>query len=98
MPNGNTFIPKGRNVFIPNAPIGMKVLSAERTAQVMGKKSPTFNYAEGVGNVDIWNYESNPKGLINAVSNINYSGLKSIPLTKEATCCLDLIKWANIMR
>ena len=51
MPNGNTFIPKGRNVFIPNAPKGMKVLSAEQTAQFMGRKKPTFNYADGTGSL-----------------------------------------------
>ena len=67
MPNGNTFIPKGRNVFIPNAPRGMKVLSAEQTAHLMGRKSPTFRYAEGTGNIDIWNYLDNAKGLVNAV-------------------------------
>ena len=47
MPNGHTFIPKGRNVFIPNAPKGMKVLSAEQTAMLMGRHSPTFRYANG---------------------------------------------------
>ena len=34
MPNGHTFIPRGRNVLIPNAPKGMKVLSANRTARL----------------------------------------------------------------
>lgn len=51
MPNGITFIPKGRNVGIPNAPKGMKVLDAQRTAQLMGRRSPTFNYGEGISNI-----------------------------------------------
>ena len=49
MPNGMTFIPQGRNVGIPNAPKGMKVLDAQRTAQLMGKTSPTFHYRADSG-------------------------------------------------
>ena len=48
MPGGNAFIPSGRNVLIPNAPIGMRVLSAEQTALLMGRKTPTFQYANGI--------------------------------------------------
>lgn len=82
MPNGRTFIPNGRNVFMPNAPKGMKVLSAERTARLMGRKSPTFHYAEGTGKIDIWDYMDNAKGLISSVSNkfVNYSGMKGLAL------------------
>lgn len=80
MPNGNTFIPKGKNVFIPNAPVGMKVLSAENTAQVMGRKNPTFRYAKG--NIDIWDYMDNAGGLVSAVTQkyVNYNGLKGTML------------------
>lgn len=80
MPNGNTFIPKGKNVFIPNAPVGMKVLSAENTAQVMGRKNPTFRYAKG--NIDIWEYMDNAGGLVSAVTQkyVNYNGLKGTVL------------------
>ena len=80
MPNGNTFIPRGKNVFIPNAPKGMKVLPANSTAQLMGKSSPTFRYANGVGNIDIWDYIDNSKGLINQVSKkyVNYNGVSGI--------------------
>lgn len=80
MPNGKLFIPNGRNVFIPNAPKGMKVLSAEKTASLFGKKSPTYNYAEGTGNIDLWSYIDNPKGLINAVSGkyVTYDGATGI--------------------
>lgn len=67
MPNGNTFIPSGRNVFLPNAPKGMKVLSAERTAQIMGRMSPTYNYAKGTGKLDAWDYIDNPKGLVERI-------------------------------
>lgn len=83
MPNGNTFIPQGRNVFIPNAPKGMKVLPAEKTAQLLGRKSPTFRYAKGTGNIDIWNYIDDAKGLISAVSNkfVSYEGLSGYTLS-----------------
>lgn len=82
MPNGNTFIPRGRNVFIPNAPKGMKVLPAENTAQLMGKNSPTFRYANGVGNIDIWDYYENATGLIDSVSKkyVNYNGASGLAL------------------
>ena len=76
MPNGYTFIPKGRNVFIPNAPNGMRVLSAEQTAQLMGKSSPTFSYANGTGNIDIWSYIDNAKGLVSKIGEgITYEGM-----------------------
>lgn len=68
MPNGNTFIPNGRNVFIPNAPKGMKVLTAEQTAQLMGKKSPTFHYADGIGDIDIWSFYDNASGLVKEIT------------------------------
>ena len=75
MPNGNTFIPKGRNVLLPNAPKGMKVLPAGKTAKLMGRKSPTFHYAEGTGNIDIWNYIDDANGLVKQISDgIKYSG------------------------
>lgn len=73
MPNGNTFIPRGRNVFLPNAPRGMKVLPAGQTAKLMGKKSPTFRYANGVG--DLWSYFDNASGLVKQIADgIKYSG------------------------
>lgn len=80
MPNGNTFIPKGKNVLIPNAPKGMKVLPAEQTANAMGRKSPTFRYAKGTGNIDIWDYIDNAKGLIDSVSGsfVNYNDVSGI--------------------
>lgn len=78
MPNGNAFIPKGRNVFIPNAPKGMKVLPADRTAQLMGRKSSTFRYAKGVGDIDVWSYYDNAKGLIDKITeNISYDKMSN---------------------
>lgn len=76
MPNGDSFIPTGKNVLMPNAPKGMKVLSAENTAKLMGRKSPTFKYAKG--NIDIWDYIDNEVGLVGAVTKkyVNYKGLK----------------------
>jgi len=82
MPNGNTFIPRGKNVFIPNAPKGMKVLPAEQTAKIMGRKTPTYKYANGVG--DIWDYIDNASGLVSKISdNINYDGLSKYPLNSS---------------
>lgn len=81
MPNGHTFIPRGRNVLLPNAPKGMKVLDAKRTAQLMGRGAPTFRYASGTGDLDVWSYESG-KSLINAVANkfVNYDGMSGYVL------------------
>lgn len=80
MPNGNTFIPQGKNVFLPNAPKGMKVLSAEQTAKAMGRRTPTFKYADGTGNIDIWSYMDNAAGLISSVMNkhVNYNGVNGV--------------------
>lgn len=66
MPNGQSFIPKGRNVFIPNAPKGMKVLPAEQTARLAGKSSPTFRYKDGTG-FDIWDFFGKSKGLADKI-------------------------------
>ncbi len=81
MPNGQSFIPTGKNVFIPNAPEGMKVLSAENTAALMGRSTPTFKYADG--NIDIWEFIDDASGLVNAVkkSYVSYSGLKGLGLS-----------------
>lgn len=76
MPNGNMFIPHGKNVLLPNAPKGMKVLPADRTARLMGKKSATFNYADGIGDVDLWSYYDNEKGLVDKIAeSVSYDGM-----------------------
>lgn len=99
MPNGNAFIPKGKNVFIPNAPKGMKVLSAEDTADVMGRKSPTFKYAKG--NIDIWDYLDDAKGLIGKVKEkyANYNGITGLALNigkgMVETVSGEMIPWVK---
>ena len=76
MPNGNAFIPNGKNVLIPNAPKGMKVLTAEQTAKLMGNSEPKFRYAKGIGNIDIWEFYDNAKGLVSKISEgISYDKL-----------------------
>lgn len=81
MPNGRTFIPQGRNVFMPNAPKGMKVLPAEQTAKLLGKKSPTFHYAGGIGDIDLFSYFDNASGLVEEIKKtISYDRLSGIAL------------------
>lgn len=57
MPNGRMFLANGRNVFLPNAPKGMKVLDAQNTARLFGKNAPTFRYANGTGDIDVFAHE-----------------------------------------
>lgn len=82
MPNGNTFIPRGRNVLMPNAPRGMKVLDAQKTARLMGKSAPTFRYASGTGKIDIWSYIDNSKGIVDNVLSkfVDYDGMSGYAL------------------
>lgn len=65
-PNGKMFIPSGRNVLLPNAPRGMRVLNAENTARLMGRKSPTFHYEDGAG-FSVWDFFSKPSELVGKV-------------------------------
>lgn len=101
MPNGSTFIPQGRNVFIPNAPKGMKVLSAEQTANMLGRKNPTFHYANGTGDIDIWSYMDDAKGLISQMDKkfVNYDGLSGFPLNAGQSMVSmvegEMSGWAN---
>lgn len=82
MPNGKTFIPQGKNVFIPNAPKGMKVLPAEQTANLLGQKRPTFRYAKGIGNIDLFSYFDNASGLVDEIKKtVNYDGLSDYALS-----------------
>ena len=74
LPNGKTFIPKGRNVMLP-MPKGTKVLPANQTASLMKMNMPHFK--KGIGDFfggawskfqeftdNIADYVSNPKKLI----------------------------------
>ena len=47
-PGQEAFIPQGRNVYIPNAPVGTKVVKASLTKMMM-KRLGISRYAEGVG-------------------------------------------------
>ena len=65
-PNGQAFIPRGRNVVL-NAPKGTHVLTAEETAYMTGKKAPRYRYAKGTGFFgNLWN---NVKGFAGDVGN-----------------------------
>ena len=104
MPNGMTFIPKGRNVGIPNAPKGMKVLDAQRTAQLMGRRSPTFNYgvgyANGVGRIKLPAYspESSAYAYRSSSTNTNnYSPSFTLNMsgTVDRTTERTIKKWVQ---
>lgn len=65
-PNGQAFIPRGRNVVL-NAPKGTHVLTAEETAYMTGNKAPRYRYAKGTGFFgNLWD---NVKGLAGDVGN-----------------------------
>ncbi|MBG8349295.1 tape measure protein [Enterococcus faecium] len=65
-PNGQAFIPRGRNVVL-NAPKGTHVLTAEETAYMTGNKAPRYRYAKGTGFFgNLWN---NVKGFAGNVGN-----------------------------
>lgn len=51
-PNGNAFIPQGRNVVFPNMPQGTHVLNAQDTADAFGNGKPKYHYAFGTGLLD----------------------------------------------
>ena len=101
MPNGNTFIPHGRNVLMPNAPKGMKVLPAEQTARLMGKSNPTFRYAKGTGSFDVWEYVNNATGLVNAIKDnfVTYNDVSGIAVhfgkSMISTVTAEMFGWAN---
>lgn len=84
MPNGSTFIPKGKNVGIPNAPKGMRVLDAQRTAQLMGKSGPTFHYENGSGGWldNVFDFFDNAGGLVGKVIDkfVSFTGVGGIAL------------------
>ncbi|MDV7726219.1 tape measure protein [Enterococcus faecium] len=65
-PNGQAFIPRGRNVVL-NAPKGTHVLTAEETAYITGNKVPRYRYAKGTGFFgNLWD---NVKGFAGDVGN-----------------------------
>ena len=66
MPSGLSFVASGRNVLLPNAPEGMKVLDAQKTAWLFGRQTPTFNYSGGTGSAELSHYT--PSGSITSRS------------------------------
>lgn len=65
-PNGQAFIPRGRNVVL-NAPKGTHVLTAEETAYMTGNKASRYRYAKGTGFFgNLWD---NVKGFAGDVGN-----------------------------
>ena len=100
MPNGRTFIPNGRNVFLPNAPKGMKVLPAEQTARLMGKNKPTYNYANGIGDIDLWSYVDDASGLARKIADsVSYKGMNGYVLdvgkSMVSTFTGEMSGWIN---
>ncbi len=65
-PNGQAFIPRGRNIVL-NAPKGTHVLTAEETAYMTGNKAPRYRYAKGTGFFE--NLCNNVKGFAGDVGN-----------------------------
>lgn len=47
-PDGNAYIPNGRDVIIPNAKVGTKVVKASKTKQLM-QRAGIPKYADGIG-------------------------------------------------
>lgn len=66
-PNGSAFIPKGRNVFIPNLPVGTRILPARETKQLFP------NYADGIGKFNIDSSIVAPDVQENGISDL-YAG------------------------
>ncbi|PTO36616.1 phage tail protein [Enterococcus mundtii] len=65
-PNGQAYIPQGRNVVL-NEGKGTHVLTAEETAYMTGNKAPRYRYAKGTGFFgNLWN---NVKGFAGDVGN-----------------------------
>lgn len=65
-PNGQAFIPKGRNV-VMNAPKGTHVLTAEETAYLTGNKAPKYRYKKGTN--FFGNMWDNVKGFAGNIGN-----------------------------
>lgn len=90
-PNGEMFIPQGKNVTMYGER-GTKVYTAEETAMALGHKRPKYRYKKGTGKSlfdkiggavgDVWNFIKSPfdlakKALTNAV---DFTGISHVPL------------------
>ena len=95
LPDGRSFIPKGRNVLLPNLPKGSKVLPAMETQQIYPYKKGIGNWASGIWDktksiaskvkdkaLDVWDYVSNPSKLVEKVISkfVDYDGLGGVAL------------------
>ncbi|MDN6626359.1 MAG: peptidoglycan DD-metalloendopeptidase family protein [Pisciglobus halotolerans] len=95
LPSGQTFMPKGRNVLLPNLPKGSKVLPAKETQRIYPYKSGIGKWASGIWDktkavgskikdtaLNVWDYVSHPGKLVDKViSNfINYDGINGVAL------------------
>lgn len=90
-PNGEMFIPQGKNVTMYGER-GTKVYTAEETAMALGHKRPKYRYKKGTGQSlfdkiggavgDVWDFIKSPfdlakKALTNAV---DLTGISHVPL------------------
>ena len=90
-PNGEMFIPQGKNVTMYGER-GTKVYTAEETAMALGHKRPKYRYKKGTGQSlfdkiggavgDVWDFIKSPfdlakKALTNAV---DFTGISHVPL------------------
>lgn len=96
LPNGNTFMPQGRNVLLPNLPKGSKVLPANETKSMYRYKNGVGEWFSGmwdktkaVGSkikdtaLDVFEFMSSPGDLVkNVISKfVDYDGMSGIALS-----------------
>jgi len=96
LPNGNTFMPEGRNVLLPNLPQGSKVLPANETKSLYRYKNGVGDWFSGmwdktkaVGSkikdtaLDVFEFMSNPADLVKKVISkfVNYEGMGGAALS-----------------
>lgn len=95
LPDGQRFIPEGRNILFPNMPKGTKVLDAEKTQKLYRYKTGIGDWASGIWNagkrtvkkigskfLDVWDYVKSPGKMVNKVLNkvMDYGGLGGVGL------------------
>ena len=78
LPNGEAFIPKGRNVVL-DLPRGSKVLKASKTKQLVSK------YADGIGNITTISTAPNFDALILAINELTEVLRSQQPISNQST-------------
>ncbi|EGP5218263.1 phage tail tape measure protein [Enterococcus faecium] len=78
LPNGEAFIPKGRNVVL-DLPRGSKVLKASKTKQLVSK------YADGIGNITTISTAPNFDALILAINELTAVLRSQQPISNQST-------------